>query len=57
MICIDVLVVGKVVLFFGGGSGYELMYCGYIGQGMFFGVCLGEIFILLMLDKMFECVM
>lgn len=50
IVCVDVLVCGKVVFVFGGGSGYELLYGGFVGKGMLLVVIFGVVFILLIFD-------
>lgn len=41
---------GKVVFIFGGGSGYEFLYVGFVGEGMLFVVVCGVVFIFLIFD-------
>lgn len=50
VLCVSCLVNGKVGLVFGGGFGYELLYLGYVGWGMFDVVCCGEVFIFFVFD-------
>lgn len=38
------------MIVFGGGFGYELLYGGFVGFGMFDVVVVGEVFILFIFD-------
>lgn len=41
------------MVLFGGGSGYEFVYGGYVGEGMLSVVVCGEVFMLLLIDVVF----
>lgn len=45
-----------VVIVFGGGSGYEFVYVGFVVEGMLDVVVCGEVFILFILDKILEVI-
>lgn len=45
--------VGKVIFILGGGSGYELLYVGFVGKGMLIVVVVGVVFIFLLMKFIF----
>lgn len=52
VVCCD-LNKNNVVVIFGGGVGYELVYVGFIGKGMLIVVVCGDLFVLLSVDVVF----